>query len=80
MRNLHRILAATDLSAPARYAAERAALVSKDTAATLDLLHVANLSPLERLGQLMSITPADMEQRVLEAAGQKLRSRAQATL
>lgn len=66
------ILAATDLSAPARHAVERAALVSKDMAATLDLLHVANLAPLARLQQLMGVTPADMEQRVLDAARLKL--------
>lgn len=72
MNQLNHILAATDLSAPARHAVERAALVCKDTAATLDLLHVANLAPLERLRQLMGATPADMEQRVLDAARQKL--------
>lgn len=72
MNQLNHILAATDLSAPARHAVERAALVSKDTAATFDVLHVANLAPLERLRQLMGATPADMEQRVLDAARQKL--------
>lgn len=72
MNQLKRILAATDLSAPARHAVERAALVSKDTAVALDLLHVANLGPLERLRQLMGVTPADMEQRVLDIARQKL--------
>ena len=72
MHQLKRILAATDLSAPARHAVERAALVSQDTAASLDLLHVANLAPLERLRQLMGATPADLEQRVLEAARNKL--------
>lgn len=72
MKQLNRILAATDLSAPARHAVERAAQVSKDTTATLDLLHVANLAPLERLRQLMGATPADMEQRVRDAARQKL--------
>ncbi|MBE0615528.1 MAG: universal stress protein [Burkholderiales bacterium] len=72
MNSLNRILAATDLSAPARHAVERAALVSKDTAVPLNLLHVANLAPLERLRQLMGATPADMEQRVLDAARQKL--------
>jgi len=75
---LNNILAATDLSAPARHAIERAALISKDTAAALDLLHVANLAPLERLRQLMGATPADMEQRVLNAARQKLRDLATA--
>jgi universal stress protein E len=78
MNPLSRILAATDLSAPARHAVERAAVVSKDTAAALDLLHVANLAPLERLRQLMGATPADMEQRVLDAARQKLRDLAAA--
>lgn len=66
------ILAATDLSAPARHAVERAALVCKDMAAALELLHVANLGPLERLRQFMGTTPADMEQRVLDVARQKL--------
>lgn len=78
MNQLNRILAATDLSAPARHAVERAALVSKDTGATLDLLHVANLAPLERLRQLMDATPADMEHRVIDAARQKLQDLAAA--
>lgn len=78
MYQLNRILAATDLSAPARHAVERAALVSKGTAATLDLLHVANLAPLERLRQLMGATTDDLDQRVLEAARTKLRDLAAA--
>lgn len=78
MNQLNRILAATDLSAPARHAAERAALVSKDTMATLDLLHVVNLAPLKRLRQLMKATPVDMEQQVLDTARQKLRDLAAA--
>ena len=72
MNPLNRILAATDLSAPARHAVERAAQVSKDTAVPLDLLHVANLAPLERLRQFMGATPVDMERQVLDAARQKL--------
>lgn len=72
MTPLTRILAATDLSAHARHATERAALVSKDTAAPLDLLHVANLAPLERLRRFMDATPGDMERRVLDAARQRL--------
>ncbi len=67
--HLKRILAASDMSAPARHAVERAALVSKDTASALELLHVADLAPLERLRQLMGATPADMEQRVLDVDG-----------
>lgn len=72
MNPLNRILAATDLSAQARHAVERAALVSKDTATALELLHVANLAPLERLRQLMGTTSVDIEQQVLDAARQKL--------
>ena len=72
MNQLRRILATTDLSAPARHAAERAALVSQEPAAQLDLLHVANLAPLERLRQLMGSSGAELETRVLDAARSKL--------
>lgn len=78
MALLKRLLAATDLSAPARHAVERAALVSQETGASLDLLHVANLAPLERLRQLMLETPAELQQRVLNAAREKLRELAEA--
>lgn len=78
MNSWHRILAATDLSAPARHAAERAALISKETSAALDLLHVANLAPLERLRQLMGASPSEMEQRVADAARLKLQDLASA--
>lgn len=72
MRSFNHILAATDLSAPARHAAERAALVSKDTDASLDLLHVANFAPLERLRLLMEASPVEMEKQVLATALQRL--------
>lgn len=75
-----RLLAATDLSAPARHAVERAALVSQETGSSLDLLHVANLAPLERLRQLMLETPAELQQRVFDAARKKLRELAEALL
>lgn len=71
MHELGHILAATDLSAPARHAVERAALVSRDTGSRLDLLHVANLAPLERLRQLVSAGPIETDE-VLEAARQQL--------
>ncbi|MBW7834191.1 MAG: universal stress protein [Simplicispira suum] len=72
MTPLTRILAATDFSAHARHATERAALVSKDTAAPLDLFHVANLAPLERLRQFMGSTPGELERQVLDSAREKL--------
>lgn len=72
MTPLTRILAATDLSAHARHATERAALVSKDTAAPLDLFHVANLAPLERLRQFMGSSSGELERQVLDSAREKL--------
>ena len=80
MPQLHRILAATDLSAPARHAAERAALVSRQTGASLDLFHAADLAPLERLRQLMVFSPIDLEQCVLDAARGKIHDLAAALL
>lgn len=72
MTPFQHILSATDLSAHARHAIERAALICQDTGAGLDLLHVANLGPLERLRQLMGIAPADMEAHILNAAQKNL--------
>lgn len=72
MTPLKKILAATDLSAPASVAAERAALVAKQNASSLSLFHVANLTPLERLREMIGETPVDMEHRVLDVAKQKL--------
>ena len=72
MTQPERIIAATDLSAPARHAAERAAMVSKEINASLELLHAADLAPLERLRQIMGATSAEMETRVLDVARQRL--------
>lgn len=54
----HRLLAATDLSAPARHAAERAALIAQHIEADLDLLHVATIGALDRFRQLVTEVPA----------------------
>ena len=72
MKPFQHILSATDLSAHARHAVERAALICRETGACLDLLHVATLGPLERLRQLMGIAPADMEAHILNAAQKNL--------
>lgn len=77
MTELKRLLGVTDLSAPARRAMARAALISKETASTLALLHVANLAPLQLLRQLAA-SPDDLEGRVLDAARQKLQELAAA--
>lgn len=71
MTQVNRILAATDLSVPARHAAERAAMLSKELSASLDLLYVANLAPLERLRQMM-MPKENLLGRVLDAAWEKL--------
>jgi universal stress protein E len=64
---LERVLATTDLSAPARHAAERATLVARDTGATLALLHVINDPRLERLRWLLAESPDDVQARIREA-------------
>jgi len=64
MIRLERVLAATDLSAPARHAAERAALVAKDTGATLRLVHVINDPALGHLRRLLPESRDDVEPRI----------------
>lgn len=61
-----RLLAATDLSAPARHAVERAALVARTTGAKLDLVHVAGFSRIDELRRLVPGVPADVEARMRE--------------
>ncbi len=80
MVHLKRLLAATDLSAPARRAVERAALVAKESGATLDLTHVASLAPLEKLRRLLAGMPANLEERVLDAAREGVNELAAAIL
>lgn len=63
---LARLLAATDLSAPARHAVERAALVARATGARLDLLHVAAFSRLDELRRLVAGLPGDVDARMRE--------------
>lgn len=72
MTPFKRLLAATDLSAPARHAAERAALLAHELGASLDLLHVLNPAPIEKLRQLVADMPAELEQRVLDATREEL--------
>lgn len=64
---LKRLLAATDLSAPARHALERAALVARATGAQLDLVHVAPAySRLDEMRRLVANLPPEVEQRIRE--------------
>ena len=75
---MNHLLAATDLSAPARHAVERAVLVCQQTGTPLELLHVANLAPLDRLRQLVGSAPDTLQQQVLDSAWQALNEQAAA--
>jgi nucleotide-binding universal stress UspA family protein len=77
---LNQLLAATDLSAPASHAVERAALIAKESGASLCLLHVANFGPLERLRNFMQDTSALLEQRVLDVVHDRLVAQAEALI
>jgi nucleotide-binding universal stress UspA family protein len=80
MTRINRLLAATDLSAPARHAAERAALLVKEAGGTLDLLHVTAAGPLDKLRRLVREIPAEAEQRLLDAMREELRQLAASLL
>jgi nucleotide-binding universal stress UspA family protein len=64
MLQLQRVLATTDLSAPARHAAERAALVAKDAGATLHVVHVISDPVLGSLRRLLEGPQDDAELRL----------------
>jgi len=64
MTRIQRLLAATDLSAPARHATERAALVARELGAALELLHVISVAPVARLRRLLAEASADLEAQV----------------
>lgn len=66
MATLNHFLAATDLSAPARHAAERAAALAGSLGARLALVHVASRAPLDQLRQLLSAGEDDVAQELLD--------------
>lgn len=53
MTRLVTLIAATDLSAPSRHAAARAAMLARDTGAKLELLHVVETSALSELRHML---------------------------
>ena len=53
MRSLRTILAASDLSALARHAVARAALIAAETGARLSLQHVVNVGAFDALRHLL---------------------------
>jgi nucleotide-binding universal stress UspA family protein len=64
MTRIQHLLAATDLSAPARHATERAALVARELGAALELLHVISVAPVDRLRRLLAEASTDLEAQV----------------
>lgn len=77
MTKLARILAATDLSAPARHAVARAFRVAADTGARLELSHVVGQGSLDGLRRLLGMEAARVEEYILERARENLYSLAQ---
>jgi len=76
----NRLLVATDLSDPARHAAVRAAMIARETGASLDLVHVVSLGLLEKLRRLVAEIPVGLEQRILDATQEEMRELAAALL
>ncbi len=72
MNPIKRILAATDLSAPARHAVARAFSLAGATGAELTLLHVLNQSGLDELRRLLGTASAGVEQRLKDEARARL--------
>ncbi len=72
MMNLTRILVATDLSAPARHAAARAARLAAETGARVELLHVIEASPLAELRALLGEEDPEAARRLVDQAREGL--------
>lgn len=72
MTQIRNILAATDLSAPARHATARAARLAQQVGAELDLIHVLNQGTLDELRMLVGLQAEPIEQRILDHARQEL--------
>src|SRR3989338_544598 len=71
MKPLTRILAATDLSAPARHAVDRAFRIAAETGAGLDIAHVVSQSALDTLRRLLAAQASPVEQHILDDAHAK---------
>lgn len=66
------LLAATDLSAPSRHAAQRAAMLARQTGGSLDLVYVLEAGPLTELRRLLGDKSAAMEGQIQSQAQQAL--------
>ncbi|MHB0916206.1 MAG: universal stress protein [Thiobacillus sp.] len=72
MNPLHTLLAATDLSAPARHAAQRAALLARDINARLELAHVLEQGALDELRRWFGAEGEALQARIREQAREAL--------
>lgn len=77
MSRVNHVMLASDLSAPARHAAERAAFVARDSQARLCLMHVAAQPPLDQLRQLLGVVPPDIGQQIADQARQAMQQLAE---
>ena len=77
MMPIQHVLAATDLSAPARHAADRAASLAHELGATLDLVHVAQIPALEALRRWLPGLPEGVPERWLADTDQALHALAE---
>jgi nucleotide-binding universal stress UspA family protein len=72
MKPLTNLLAATDLSAQARHAVDRAFRVAARTGAALTLTHIVSQSALDGLRRLLGVQAAAVEQRIFDEARETL--------
>lgn len=72
MTALARILAATDFSAPARHAVDRAFRLAAETGASLELSHVVGQGALDGLRRLLGLDAARVEEYILSRARENL--------
>ncbi|TVO59033.1 universal stress protein [Denitromonas halophila] len=72
MTHLHTVLATTDLSAPARHAAQRAALLASEAGARFELLHVLEKTALDALQAAFVDQDAALSQRIRDLGREAL--------
>lgn len=72
MNTICRVMAATDLSGPSRFAVERAAQVAAATGAACTAVHVVRASALEHLVRLLAQDPDAASERLLMATRERL--------
>lgn len=72
MSRMQHIMAATDLSAPARHAVMRAAMLAAETGAQLALTHVVNVGMMETLRRLLGQSGETLASHLVEEAGSGL--------